>query len=492
VVLVTLMASPALPAFNAPDPAGSLATAPERLVARATKRRKKRRAKRPTPPAVTRPDPTSPAAASEPPSEKAAPPRAPAADVPAPTEAGPPATVLVLDIAAAGVPPAVAKQTTAHVAKAVAQLANTTALTRDDLARMAEHEEARELLGCSESRCAADLGARIDADQVVTGSVGMVGASVTVNLALVDAERGVASRRVSRLVPGQAELGATVQEAVGELFGRAAPAAKAFSLPTGRLRSFAVLDLVASGVPSTSARNLTQILMVELEQIEGASVVGRDDIKAMLELETHKQMVGCADDTACVAEIGAALGVEYLVAGTVGKVADTYVISLRLIAPNEARVENRVTEAFVGREDQLVGAVRHSARDLVGVRADAAGSLAVRAGEEAALAWVDGKPTGVISAEAISGLSPGRHTLRVSKEDFLDWSSDVYVQPSSATLVNVALEPVPGTWYSSPWFWTAVGAVVVGAGAGGYLWYRSEKSSEPTYPFGVEIGLPQR
>ena len=52
---------------------------------------------------------------------------------------------------------------------------------------------------------------------------------------------------------------------------------------------------------------------------ERNNVKFRKDIQDMLALESEKQLLGCSDDTNCLAEIGGALGVSYLVAGNIGK-----------------------------------------------------------------------------------------------------------------------------------------------------------------------------
>ena len=50
----------------------------------------------------------------------------------------------------------------------------------------------------------------------------------------------------------------------------------------------------------------------------------------MLGLDKMKQAVGC-DDVSCAAEIGGALGINYMVAGTAGKLGSRIVFSLKLI-----------------------------------------------------------------------------------------------------------------------------------------------------------------
>ena len=403
--------------------------------------------------------------------------------------------ILVMDLIAAGVPDALATQTTALVAQAVADHPGATALAMQDLKDMISLEESQQLAGCqAQASCAAELGSRGAADLVVNGTLGMVGTSLTLTLSLIDAQEVVVLGRVSQVVLNNEQLAQHARQAVAELMGWRGEGerAPAFHMADGVEPSFAVFDLAPSGVEAATATNLTQILSAELKKIEGARVIGRDDIKAMLDLEADKQLLGCADDTSCLAEIGAALGVQYLVAGHVGRIAETYLVSLRLIDPNTVSVVNRITESFVGPEDQLVGAVRFGARDLVGVASSAQGSLALSADQADAEVYVDGVARGALPLEPIAALAPGRHSLRVVKEGFLEYSGDFYVDPGGTTELGISLEERPGAWYQSWIFWTSAAAVAVaGAVGGGVVWALASEANQ-SYPLSMEVGLPAR
>lgn len=47
--------------------------------------------------------------------------------------------------------------------------------------------------------------------------------------------------------------------------------------------------------------------------------------------------MGCVDDVACVAEIGAALGVDAVLTGEIGKLGKTYVVTSSLVHITQAR-----------------------------------------------------------------------------------------------------------------------------------------------------------
>jgi PEGA domain-containing protein len=408
---------------------------------------------------------------------------------------GPKTSVLVLDLDAVGVSADLALQVRRFVAESIGKRPEYTVLTLEDVKDILSHEQSKQIVGCqSETSCVVEKTKAVNSDLAVKGSVGLVGKSISVSLSLIDEKKVSVRNRIGVLAEKAELLHDTVEQGVRELFGWSSASAKtSFKLPKNKKTSFAVFDLVASGVAPDVAVNLTQILSVEIKRAQGASVIGRDDIKAMLALETQKQLIGCSDDTSCLSEIGAALGVDYLVVGHVGKVSGTYVISLRLIAPDALRVENRVTESFSGREDQLVGAVKHAGRKLVGIINEEKGTLALGANEEDAEAFLDGASVGVLPMKPLAGIEPGRHTVRIAKSGYFDWNGDVYVDPAAATVLWADLEKRPREWYETWWFWTMAGVVAVGTGTaiGIGLANRSSDANR-TYPFAFETSLPQR
>jgi hypothetical protein len=374
-------------------------------------------------------------------------------------------TVLVADLKAVGQPDEVVRQVTTQIAETLSGAGVTVSTTADIKDRLAL-EAAQQMMGCAEdSECMAEVSAAMRSDLLLTGSVGSIGNNMLVNLTLIDVRAARPVGRVSETVASIDELPAVLPGALAALFGwELEQTAPRFKLPEGQKVSFAVFDLAPSGVPKEVADNLAQILSVEIKRVEGASVISRDDMTAMLRLEQDKAFLGCSDDTSCIAEIGGALGVDKLVVGHVGKIKDSYVVSLRLIDPREAKVDSRITESFRGDEDQLIRAVRHAGRKLLGVGSGALGKLAVSSSEEEAEVFLNDQKHGELPMAPIADLKVGRHTLRVAKSGYFDFYSDVYVDPHETSAVWAQLDERPARWYQTWWFWTIVGTVVAGAG----------------------------
>lgn len=393
-------------------------------------------------------------------------------------------TILALDVRLVGVEETAVATITAQIAIGVALATGLKVLTLADVKDMAALEKTRQVMGCEEDvACLAEISRAVNAELVLSSTLGKVGKSYVITLALVDATKANPVGRASEVVDDLATLPDVLPQAIAQLFGTAGANVTAqYRLPEGRELSFAVFDLKPSGVSAETAQNLTQILSVEIKRVEGTSVIGRDDVMAMLQLEKDKTMLGCIDDISCVAEIGGALGVEKLVVGDVGKLAETYVISLRLIDAHVVKVDNRVNESLKGLQDQLIPAVRYAVRRLLGlVEADAPGVLSLTSNEPEGTVFLDDKEVGELPIRALDGLTPGRHSLRVSKDDFHDWRTDFYVEAGKVTPLWAELKAIPISWYERWWVWVTVGVVAaVGVGLGVGLYLDSANKFPPT------------
>lgn len=404
-------------------------------------------------------------------------------------------SVFVLDVQAAGVEASVAETITGHVAEAVHGLGDHRVVSKQDLAAVMDLDQSRALLGCEDDvSCLSQLADGLNAELLVSGTVGKVGTEVILSLSLVETQSAAVRQRVSGPLGEASSHPESIAALVSQLFGRAASSGPRFSLPEGEALSFAVLDLTAAGVSDDVATNLTQVLSAEIKRVEGASVIGKDDIAAMLELEADKAALGCSDSTECLAEIGGALGVERIIVGHVGKIAESYVVSLRLIATKEVRVENRVSVTFRGLEDQTLNAVRFAGRQLLGIVDDTPGTLALSSPHEGAVVVLDGKNVGAFPLRPIGALTPGRHELRVTFAEHRDLRTDVFVGPAETVSVWAELERIPDE--GAGWvLWTVVGGATAGTlvlVAGGALVGYQLWEQNRTFPLEVKASLPAR
>lgn len=113
--------------------------------------------------------------------------------------------------------------------------------------------------------------------------------------------------------------------------------------PAARAAQIVALELKAvGGVPPRLAEALSPLLVAELSRREGMSVVSQADVRALLELEADKALVGCSE-TSCMTDIASSLGAELLATSTLSKVGAEYVVSMTLIQVEGATVVRRST-----------------------------------------------------------------------------------------------------------------------------------------------------
>ena len=127
----------------------------------------------------------------------------------------------------------------------------------------------------------------------------------------------------------------------------------------------AVMPLVAKRVPKDTARVLDDILVSAIHRLQRYRVIGTSDIKAMLGLERMKDALGC-EDVACAAEIGGALGADFLVSGSVGKLGDELFVSLALIDSARQEPVGRAQVKVAAREELYADAISKAVVELFG------------------------------------------------------------------------------------------------------------------------------
>ncbi|HSN90208.1 MAG TPA: hypothetical protein VLS93_03175 [Anaeromyxobacteraceae bacterium] len=127
----------------------------------------------------------------------------------------------------------------------------------------------------------------------------------------------------------------------------------------------AVMDVRAvQGVAEGTVTILTAIIVADASRA-GYDVISQVDVAAMIGFEKQKQMLGCTDQASCLAEIGGALGVDYVVSGQVGQIGSRYHLSLQLLDSRKAKVLARGARFADKDEDALAAAAQATLADLL-------------------------------------------------------------------------------------------------------------------------------
>jgi TolB-like protein len=209
----------------------------------------------------------------------------------------------------------------------------------------------------------------------------------------------------------------------------------------------AVIDLKAKrGIDEMTVSSLTDLICTEIAALGKHTVIGRDDMQAMLEHIADKQLLEC-DDTKCLAQVGGALGVQQLMTGNIGMIGNTYLINLKLIDIENVEVLNRISEEYKGDEAGLIGKLKNCVATLF-----------------------NEKPPAPAVATAPPFAAPPAEPSKPA-------------EPKLAPAVQMTkAEEKKGGF---PWLWVGLGAVVVGGGAAAAVMLTADKGDK-----GQDLPLP--
>jgi hypothetical protein len=101
-----------------------------------------------------------------------------------------------------------------------------------------------------------------------------------------------------------------------------------------------ILDLEAKGVDPGDAHFVTSEIARTMGAPGTVEVLTASDLRRLAALEGEKQAVGC-DAASCLAEIASAMGAEYVVFGSIGRVGEIVVVELSLFEAAKARPVGR-------------------------------------------------------------------------------------------------------------------------------------------------------
>lgn len=110
----------------------------------------------------------------------------------------------------------------------------------------------------------------------------------------------------------------------------------------------AVLNLkVADGVTAGEAEIISDRLRAELFNTGNVSIMEREEMKQIL-AEQGLQQSGACSDEACMVQTGKLLGVQQIIAGSIGKVGSMYLINLRMFDVSTGKLIRAISRDLNG------------------------------------------------------------------------------------------------------------------------------------------------
>jgi TolB-like protein len=126
----------------------------------------------------------------------------------------------------------------------------------------------------------------------------------------------------------------------------------------------AVMEFASKGgVTQEQMDALGELLANEIRDLGAFRVIGKSDIQAVLQFEEKKILAGCSDDS-CIAEIGGALGAQFVAVGSVSLFGETYLLNLKLLDVRKISVWKGISRKVKGGEDALLDATSSAVREI--------------------------------------------------------------------------------------------------------------------------------
>jgi PEGA domain-containing protein len=210
----------------------------------------------------------------------------------------------------------------------------------------------------------------------------------------------------------------------------------------------AVLDFTANGASKELASAAGGVAANELDRLGAFHVVTSEAIRSMLAFEKQRQMLGCTD-AGCMAELGGALGVDWLVSGKVtrlaaqGGVPETFTLDLTLTAVKKGQREGSAIESARSEAELMARTGKAAQRLVQKILAGRVGRLVLVSAELGAVVKVDDQVKGTTPLRGPLLLPAGPHAVAVEKQGFVAFQKDVSIEAGKVIEERAALVPSP-------------------------------------------------
>ena len=280
-------------------------------------------------------------------------------------------TVAVLDFDANGIPE---YEVETLVERLRSELPNTGAVRLVDR-KMLENilkEQGLQQSGCTTDECAAQIGELLGAQYMISGAIGKLGDTFTVDAKMVSVSTGAAEKAKNLSYDGTVGgLLLEMQILAWEIVDVEVPKAlllKRSGEEGGEKVTVAVMDFDPRGISLLEAQTLTDRFSTEVSNTGKAILVARSTVLEVMEDQGYDTSGGCTSEE-CAAEVGALLGVKYMINGAIGKLGDTFTIDAKMFEVATGAAAKTKNATYTGPVDGLITEIEILAWEMMGVKA---------------------------------------------------------------------------------------------------------------------------
>ncbi len=219
--------------------------------------------------------------------------------------------------------------------------------------------------GCVSDECAAEVGQLLGVQFMINGVLGKMGDSYTIDAKMFSVETGETVQAVNTTYEGEIQgLLLEMQILSWEIVGLdVPPRLKLQRAGETEKPTVAVLDFEGRGISILESQTLTDRFTTELANTDRVRMVDRNTMTDVL-VEQGFSSGECTSEE-CAAEVGAALGVEFMINGSVGKIGNTYTIDAKMFSVATGAAESMKNLSYQGEVDGLITEMECLAWDIL-------------------------------------------------------------------------------------------------------------------------------
>lgn len=225
-------------------------------------------------------------------------------------------------------------------------------------------------------------------------------------------------------------------------------------LPAQEKSTLAVLEFDGFGIADPEIAALTNRLRTNLTQLDVYRIIERGLMLQVLQ-EQDFQMTGCTSDE-CAVEVGQLLGTQFMLAGSIGRVGNTWTVEMRIIDVETGAVTKSASYDTRGEIDLvLTEGMGAAARKITGVAAPVEPVTAARPALRPAFLDVTTVPRGAVifvndidrGTAPVSRLElpPGiSHDISARLDRYHPIDTTLSLETGEQARLNLSLEPMMG------------------------------------------------
>ncbi len=178
-----------------------------------------------------------------------------------------------------------------------------------------------------------------------------------------------------------------------------------------------VWRLKAMGVEQELADKIRGLLGKEIDHIQGIRLIGQREISAAIE---HKpQLAQCDAQVECLAELGAEVKANKVIAGVLGRLGETFSLDMKVVDVKNIKQSSRLAQTWDGGDETLIEVVRQVATRALRPSAYR-GEVILLVNIPKVKIFIDGDFIGQSPLNKPLSLVPGRHALKLARKNYKD------------------------------------------------------------------------